>query len=84
MGAKRPLSLSCYKEVIGKILLDFCVKACTSWFAVTEAFKNYKSLKTFTKLKAEPFLQISNKSLNRFILLLKKNFKTGPTLKCSN
>ena len=40
-----PLSLVCYKEVIDKILLDFFV----FWFAVTEAVRNYKSLKTFSK-----------------------------------
>ena len=28
------------KGVIGKILFDFCLKACTSWFAVKAAIQN--------------------------------------------
>ena len=62
------ISLVCYKEVIDKILLDVFV----FWFAVTEAVKNYKSLKNFHKIKGRTFF-------TDFLINLKKIYPASET-----
>ena len=58
----------CYKEVIDKILLDVFV----FWFVVTEAVKNYKSLKNFHKIKGRTFF-------TDFLINLKKIYPASET-----